>query len=112
MTIAGGPAHEKVLAAASLQDATHTGLFLPHYSTIRMFIVSGAGVTAGDVQLECAMSPAFAGTWLALVAALTVPAANAIASQAATNAAYPYVRARITGAAITGGTIDVWIVAN
>lgn len=112
MTIAGGPVHERVLAAQSVQDTTHTALFLAHYSVVRFFIVASAGVASGQVQLEGAMTPAFAGTWLAIGSALTVPAASAIASQVSTNSAFPYVRARIDGAAIVGGTIDVWIVAN
>lgn len=111
MTVAGAPVHEKVLVAASAQDATHTALFLPHYSIIRFFIVSGAGVASGDVQLEAALTPSFAGTWAAIGAALTVPAANAIASQTSANSTFPYVRARI-GTVVAGGTIDVWIVAN
>lgn len=111
MTVAGAPVHEKVLTAASALDATHTALFLPHYSIIRFFIVSGAGVASGDVQLEAAMSPSFAGTWLVIGAALTVPAANAIANQVAANSSFPYVRARIS-TIVAGGTIDVWIVAN
>lgn len=110
MTVAGAPLCEQVLTAQSALDTTHAGLYAPGYSTLSIIVVGGAGVASGAVQLEAAHTKDYAGTWLALGAAVTVTA-DTITRGAGANAGYPYVRARIS-TVLAGGTCTVIIVGN
>jgi hypothetical protein len=73
------------------------------------YIVGGAGVSAGAVQLEHAHSKDFTGTWATLGAATTV-VANTV-SAVVTQGTVKAVRARIS-TPIVGGTVTVLLVAN
>ena len=76
---------------------------------ITAYIVGGAGVSAGAVQLEHSHSKDYTGTWAALGAATTVVAntVNAVVVQGTAKA----VRARIS-TPVVGGTVTVLLVVN
>lgn len=73
------------------------------------YVIGGAGVSAGAVQLEHSHSKDYTGTWAALGAATTVVAntVNAVVVQGTAKA----VRARIS-TPLVGGTVTVLLVAN
>jgi hypothetical protein len=103
---------KQVMAAVSAQDTTHTPIFVLPYTNLRLMVKTGAGVSAGSAILEAAPSPTYAGTWVNIaggIAALGSPDTMFAGGQLV-NVSLPYVRAKI--GAITGGTVDVWIIAN
>lgn len=110
MSVGGSPLYEQVLAAQSVDETTHTPVFAAHCSKVSMYVVGSAGVVSGAVTFEASPDAAFAGTWLPILTPVNA-AADTVVTVSGVNAAYPYVRARIS-TVIGGGTVDVMIVGN
>lgn len=110
MTVAGAPLHETVLEAQSALNTTHTPVFAAHCSVVRAFVLGSAGVVSGAVTLEGSPTKDFAGTWVSITGAVTA-VADTVVQIIGVNAAYPYVRARIS-TVIGGGTVTVMILGN
>ena len=88
----------KVLVASDTGVREHT-----------FYIIGSAGVSAGAVQIETAMSDTYAGTWAPLGAAITV--GNNTVQIVQVTGALDWVRARISSN-ITNGTVTVEYVGN
>lgn len=111
MTVAGGsPLYETVLVAQSALNTTHPPVFAAHCTALRMLVVGSAGVATGAVTCEASPTKDFTGTWLPIPGAVTA-VADTVVQTVAVNAAYPYVRARIS-TVIGGGTVTVMILGN
>ena len=106
---------ETVLADANrVLDAVTTGssaALKPQSASryVTMYVVGGAGVGAGAVQLETAHDPAYTGTWAALGTPVTVVANTVAITQAI--GSFNAIRARVS-TTITGGTGSVYISIN
>ena len=68
-------------------------------------ILTSAGVSAGDVQLQGSLDNV---SWFDIGAAVAVAAANTVFQQSSTGIPARFIRASIT-TAITGGTVVVYI---
>jgi hypothetical protein len=110
MPAVGTTLNKKVLAAQSVDETTSTPVFALLYTNLRLLVEWGAGTNAGNVVLEAAESPTYAGPWLS-IGAVAFSAASIVTSVAAVNACFPYVRVRIE-TAIGGGTIDAYLAGN
>jgi hypothetical protein len=102
-----GPVHS--LTAATSTSATSTAL---DAATIRqnavLVVTTGAGVSAGDVELQASLD----GTnFWTVGSALAVSAANTTYSQTSTSAFGRYFRA-VVSTNITGGSVDAWVGAS
>ena len=88
-------------------DVSHAAGLAGVGETVRehIFYVTGNGsVTAGEVTLETAADPAYAGTWSAITTAVTVPSDETTA--VSVRGVYLAVRARIS-TTVAGGTVSV-----
>jgi len=79
-------------------------------ANLTVYVVGGAGVSAGAVTIEEAHDPNFAGAWTILGTAITV-VASAVAAPSRFAGTAKCVRARIT-TPLTGGTGGVYLVAR
>lgn len=97
------PVHS--LTAASATTATSTVLDgVVMRSNSLLVVVTGAGVSAGDVKIQGSMDSV---NWYAIGSPLAVSAANTVYTQSGTTPAR-YFRALVS-TAVTGGTVDAWI---
>jgi len=89
--------------------ATGTSIDSREIRGINLVVETGAGVSAGVVTLEGAVSSDYSGTWVSL-GAITTNAALTAFKEGHDNLAesFPYVRARIS-TGLTGGTADVYV---
>jgi hypothetical protein len=101
---------QKLFVAQSALDTLSVVVDCINFERFRVYHIGTAGVTAGAIQIEHSPDPSFSGTWLVLATPDTV-AANAVKSIAIGVSVLRYVRARIS-TAVTGGTVDLWLVAN
>lgn len=111
MSVGGSPLYEQVLTAQSVDETTHTPVFAGHCSVVRMLVVGSSGVASGVVTFEASPDKAFTGTWLPVGGAVSALPDTVVVTALGINAAYPYVRARIS-TVIGSGTVDVVIVGN
>lgn len=77
---------------------------------ISFYIVFGAGTNAGGVQIESSPIAGYSGTWAAEGSAVAWAAASRVHKVSITGVSYIY-RARIS-TGVTGGTVDVYAIAN
>jgi hypothetical protein len=97
------PVHS--LTAASATNAASTVLDGVVVRTNSLLVVvTGAGVSAGDVKVQGSLDGA---NWYAIGSPLAVSAANTVYTQTGTVPAR-FFRATVS-TAITGGTVDAWL---
>ena len=77
---------------------------------LSLYIVFGAGTSAGAIQVESAHLEGYTGTWAAEGSPVAWAAANRVHKVSIAGASY-VTRARIS-TGIVGGTVDVYAVAN
>lgn len=96
----------------TLQDAQTTGngnvaATPPVYVHHTIFIVGGAGVSAGAVTVESAHDPEYTGTWKTEIAAVTVVAGAVLTVKLV--GAYVAIRARISTTVVDGTVTCIYV---
>lgn len=82
---------------------------IANLSELVIYVVFGAGVSAGVVKIEAAHAADYAGTW-AVLATVTYAAASAV-QEVAISGPHLAVRARVT-TTIADGTVDAYAAGN
>lgn len=90
--------------------ASSTAVDSQEFTSVTLLVESSAGVSGGVVQLECAMTSSYAGTWKSL-GSLTINAASTTFTVSSTALPVPYIRARIS-TLISNGTVDVYLIVR
>lgn len=105
---------EKVLSAASTLNTESTPINVPFSGNFKAYVNFSSGVTAGKVTIYEAHDKDYTGTWFAIAevdfASLSLSADSTFP---VTQGTYPYgaLKAKVT-TAISGGTVDVWIIGT
>ena len=97
------PVHSLTAASATTATAKVLDGVVVRTNSI-LVVVTGTGVSAGDVKVEGSLDGA---SWYAIGNPLAVSAASTVYTQTGTVPAR-YFRA-VVSTAITGGTVDAWI---
>lgn len=97
----------KLLNDKAALNTASTAVVADDAEALTLIVEASAGVSAGVVTLEGALTADYAGTWHSL-GTVTTNAASKNFSVNTTALPMPYVRARIS-TAITAGTVDVYI---
>lgn len=102
-----GAPESRSLIAASTDETLGKAISFKDYERVHALAVFSSGVSAGDVIIESAHDPAYAGVWHPLGTAIVG------ASDTAKGAVYEFppggfVRARVN-TAIVGGTVTVYL---
>lgn len=102
-----GAAESRSLIDADADETAGKAFSFADYEKVHALAVFSAGVTAGDVIIESAHDPAYAGAWHPLGAAIpfTADAAKGLVAD------FPpggFVRARVN-TALVGGTVTVYL---
>lgn len=100
-----------LLTAASAQDVAAVLPVdqVPGAQETTVYVVFGAGTSAGTVVIEAAHDPAYTGTWSNIGTIAWVAASRA--HHLSVTGCHRAVRARIS-VAIVGGTVDAYAIAN
>ena len=103
----------KIMDAKSALNAVSDELKptdLGSVNELSLYIVFGAGTSAGAIQVESAHLEGYTGTWAAEGSPVAWAAANRVHKVSIAGESY-VTRARIS-TGIVGGTVDVYAVAN
>lgn len=105
---------EKVLSAASTLNTASTPIDVPFSGNFKAYINWSAGVTAGKVAIYEAHDKGYTGTWFKIAEIdFVTDSQSADSTVPITQGTYPYgaLKAVVT-TAISGGTVDVWLLGT
>jgi hypothetical protein len=102
-----GATESRSLIDAAADETLGKAFSFADYEQVHALAVFSAGVASGDVIIESAHDPTYAGVWHPLAAALT-GASNTAKGMVADFPPGGWVRARVN-TAIVGGTVTVYL---